>query len=108
MGRTMYANSIAERKLLYASINAQEMREVTVRVYAPVPLKDGDVSFKFDQGASSCRYEFEGLPEEISDVVYGADSLQALQLATSIDGILKKLSMKYQFYYPSGEPYFDE
>lgn len=54
MGRTMYANSIAERKLLYASINTQEMREVTVRVYAPVPLKDGDVSFKFDQGESGC------------------------------------------------------
>ena len=104
----MYANPIAERKLLYAAMNAQEMRECIVRVYAPVLLKEGDVSFKFDQGASGCRYDFEGFPEDISDVVYGADSLQALQLATKIDGILKKLSMKYQFYYPSGEPYFDE
>ncbi len=104
----MYTNSIAERKLLYASINTRELRDFTVRVYAPVLLKDGDVSFKVDQGASGCRYDFEGFAENISDVVYGADSLQALQLATSIDGILRKLTTRYQFYYPSGEPYFDE
>ncbi|HEY1312731.1 MAG TPA: hypothetical protein VGE92_02590 [Steroidobacteraceae bacterium] len=36
------------------------------------------------------------------------DSLQALQLATDLESVLKRLSNKWDFYYPTGEGYFDE
>ena len=40
--------------------------------------------------------------------IYGADSIQALQLAVDIEPVLKRLSERYDFYFPSGEGYFDE
>jgi hypothetical protein len=39
---------------------------------------------------------------------YGADSLQALQLAADIEPVLKRLSHRCDFYFPTGEGYFDE
>jgi hypothetical protein len=75
---------------------------VVIRVYAPECAE-----FSGTENAAACRFEIVGLPEMISDVCYGADSLQALQLATDIDGILRKLSEKYDFYFLDDSPYFD-
>jgi hypothetical protein len=38
----------------------------------------------------------------------GADSIQALQLAVDVDRVLRRLSKHYDFYFPTGEAYFDE
>jgi len=53
-------------------------------------------------------YFFEGLPNVKPENVYGADTLQALQLASDVEPILKRLSKKYDIYYPIGEDYFEE
>jgi hypothetical protein len=37
-----------------------------------------------------------------------ADSLQALPLAADVEPVLKRLSSRYDFYFPTGEGYFDE
>ena len=55
-----------------------------------------------------CTVEFDGLPDETLGDTYGADSLQALQLAADIEPVLKRLSHRYDFYFPTGEGYFDE
>ncbi len=48
------------------------------------------------------------MPNETLGGVYGADSLQALQLAVDIEPILKRLSNRYDFFFPNGDGYFDE
>jgi hypothetical protein len=40
--------------------------------------------------------------------IYGADSVQALELAVSmIEPFLEQLSKKYDIYFPTGENYFE-
>lgn len=39
----------------------------------------------------------------------GADTLQAVQLAIyGVDPTLRRYRKKYDFYYPDGDPYFDD
>ena len=39
--------------------------------------------------------------------MYGADLLQALQLAADIEPILKRLSKNYELFFATGEPYVE-
>jgi hypothetical protein len=98
---------IAERKLLYSFPKNSERKSFVIRIFAPFEIQEGTVDFNFDQGTAGCTYEIDGLPEKILDTTYGADSIQALQLAVNVEGILKQLSKKYDLYFPSGERYFD-
>ena len=102
------SNCIAERKLYYTTNANSERKEVVVRIGQPYIVKSGTVNFPVDEYTAGCSIEVVGLPEEFSETTYGADLVQALQLATNIDPILKRLSKKYMFYFVSGEPYFEE
>jgi hypothetical protein len=85
-----------------------ERNPFVVQVLAPRELKEGDVEFQFTEGTAVCIVQFEGLPSAKPEHVYGADSLQALQLATDVEPILKRLSKKYDLYFPTGGGYFEE
>jgi hypothetical protein len=99
--------TIASRRLLYSPIGEPEKRNLTVRIVGPYPLAQGSVGFAFDEGAAGCDIEFDGLPQkEIS--VYGADAIQALAFAVDIDPYLRGLSREYNFFFETGEPYFDD
>jgi acyl carrier protein len=39
--------------------------------------------------------------------IYGADSLQALQLAVNVEPTLIRIGKKYDLYFPTGEGYFE-
>jgi len=98
---------IAKRELLY-SLKYQVHRQIfAVGLCTPYLLQEGMVDFRFDHGTAACKIMFDGLPEAPIEV-YGADSLQAIELASNIDPYLKGLSKKYDFYWLSGEPYFDD
>ena len=99
---------IAKRELAYSIRGGGERRNLVIRIFEPFEVREGTVSFKVDAGTAGCRWEIDGLPEKPTDTVYGADSLQALQLASNIDGVLRSLGKKYEFYFLSGEPYFEE
>lgn len=88
---------IAERKLLYSAKGSTDRKELTIRI--GVPYVDGE-------GLTRCPVEWDGLFEEFADIG-GMDSLQALQLATNVDSMLEKLQKKFDFYWPSGDPYFE-
>ena len=100
--------SIAERSLRYSLVGANERRDLIIRIFAPFVVSPGSVSFDIDGVVSGCRWEIDGLPEDVGDTVYGADSIQALQLASNVDGAIGYLRRRYDFYFPSGEPYFNE
>lgn len=90
---------IAERKLIAEVIETGERKDVTIRVGAPFWRPDDDFA--------SCPVEWDGLFEHFADAK-GIDLLQALQQASDIDPLLERLRTKYNFYWPSGEGYFDE
>ena len=79
-----------------------------IRIYAPQPVDPGTVRWRPDANTSSCLVEFDGIPDANHGEIYGADSIQALQLAVDIEPMLKHLSERYDFYFPTGEGYFDE
>jgi len=97
---------IAERKLLFSKKEDDNLKEVTIKIGEPYLLKNDDVAFEFTEGTAGCNLEFEGM-NEVNEIVYGADLIQALQLAVDIEPLIKSLSKKYNFYFPSGEPYFE-
>ncbi len=100
--------SIAERSLQYSIRGSAERRDLVIRVFPPFIVPAGSVNFEVDGIVAGCRWEVDGLPESVSDTTYGADSVQALQLAINFDGVLASLQRKYDFYFPSGESYFED
>jgi hypothetical protein len=99
---------IAKRELAFSIRGSDERKELVIRIFEPFEVQEGTVSFSFQAGTAGCRWEIDGLPEKLTDIVYGADSLQALQLASDIDGVLSSLRKRLEFYFPSGEPYFEQ
>ena len=109
MGKTIVAETpIAERHLLFSVKGESERKVLVIRVFAPRPVDPASVSFQVAAGTAVCTVEFDGIPDEIQGDTYGADSLQALQLAADIEPVLKRLSKHYDFYFPTGEGYWDE
>ena len=107
-GIDMSGTPIAERHLVFSEKGKSERKPLVIRVYAPRPVDPASVSFPIADGTAVCTVEFDGISDETLGDTYGADSLQALQLATDLEPVLKRLSSKWDFYYPTGEGYFDE
>lgn len=104
----MTKRSIAERHLLFSATGESERKPLVIRVFAPKPVDPDSVSFPVAAGTAVCTVEFDGIADETLGNTYGADSLQALQLAVDIEPVLKRPSKRYDFFSPSGEGYFDE
>lgn len=99
---------VAERQLLFCPKEGGPRKPFTVRVFAPSELKTGEVDFEFSPGTARCIVELDGLPGFNVGPVYGADTLQALQLAADIEPLMRRISRQYDLFYPTGEGYFDE
>jgi len=99
---------IAQRNLLFSLKGQSLRRPLAIRVYAPVPVPPESPLYRPDQETASCRVEFDGIAAGSLSDTYGADTLQALQLAADVEPILRRLSKDYDFYFPTGEGYFDE
>jgi len=97
----------AERNLLVAKKGSASRADLTIKVGLPYIVSGADVSFEVDGEAAACEVEIIGLDESFNEVTYGADLLQALQPAADIEPILKRLSKGYDFYFKTGEPYFE-
>jgi hypothetical protein len=98
---------IAQRKFFASRKGSEHRQEVVVKITEPFVVQQGDTSFPADGMISGCKVEIEGLDEPGFDV-YGMDSLQAINIASNIDPLLQRLSEQYDFFWISGEPYFEE
>ena len=104
---------IAERQLKCSLKGSDDVRDLIVRVGTPYLLEAGMVDFNFSHGTAGCTVEVTGPdPEHVYEgsnthETYGADTLQALNLAADVEPMLKWLSKKYDIFFPDGEPYFD-
>ena len=106
-------NRIANKELCYSLKGASERNDLLVRISEPYLVEAGTVNFEFAPGTAGCTVEFIGFnegnvfEEGNTHEVYGADSIQALQIASNIEPTLKRLSKKYDIYFPSVESYFE-
>ena len=100
---------IAERRLAYAFKDDPTRRAFTVCIHEPYHVEKGSVDFNVSGWTSGCVISFDGLQEK-EMTVYGADAIQALELAIQdIEHYLRRLSKnKYDFFFDDGEPYFDD
>lgn len=103
----MTETPIAVRHLLFSAEGESERKPLVIRLFAPRLVDPASVSFQVAPGTAVCTVEFDGIPDETLGDTYGADSLQALQLAADIEPVLKRLSKRYDFFFPTGEGYFD-
>jgi hypothetical protein len=99
---------IAERKLLFSEKGQTERKPLVIRIYAPRPVEPNSPLYRPDQDTARCFVEFDGIPDASLGGTFGADSLQALQLAADVEPTLKRLSLRYDFFFPTGGSYFDE
>ena len=79
---------------------------MTISISAPAFVSAESLPVHSDMEMAVCNIEIVGFDEPYVQSVIGADLLQALQLATDIDPILKGYSELYDFFYEDGEPYF--
>ena len=98
---------IAERHLWFSEKKSGVRKKLLVGVGAPMIVAQDEVEYPVDGVISKCHVEFEGLNEHSFDV-FGTDSLQAVNLASNIEAVIERLSDKYDFYWDTGEPYFDD
>ncbi len=101
-------NFIAERELLYSLKDSDRRSNFVIRIYAPFIVDEDKVDFLVGEGLEGCRIETHGLPEEFYHEVYGVDGIQAINIASNIEPYLKRLEKKYDLFWLSGEPYFDD
>jgi len=98
---------IAERKLLASKKGSDQKIEVVIRITEPYIVQQQEKDFPADGVAAGCRIAIDGIDvPEI--VVYGMDSLQAVNLASNIESLLEKRLSGYDFFWTTGEPYFEE
>jgi hypothetical protein len=97
---------IAERHLLFSAKGETDRKPLVIRIFAPKPVDPASFPFQVAAGTAVCTVEYDGIPDVPHGDTYGADSLQALQLAVDIEPVLKRLSKRYDFYFPTGEGYF--
>jgi len=97
---------IAERHLFFTEKQSTHKRNLVIRVSTPQAVDQSTVKFPVDEAMAVCYVQLDGLDEN-SFEVFGTDSLQAVNLASNVEPILKRLSSKYDFFWITGEPYFE-
>jgi hypothetical protein len=98
---------IAERQLWFAAKKNGIRKRMLVGVRPPVVVAQDEVKYAVDGVMSKCHVELEGLNEHSFDV-FGTDSLQAINLASNIEAVIERLSNEYDFFWATGEPYFEK
>lgn len=98
---------IAERHLWFTKNGGGVRNKLMVGICAPVMVAQEEVQYPVDGVMSKCHVELEGLNEHSFDV-FGTDSMQAINLASNIEVVIKRLSEEYDFFWATGEPYFEE
>lgn len=95
----------ASRHINFACQNSTAIEELVIAVHLPEMVDDG-IESGVEGQHFKCKVEFIGI--DIPDyTAFGADAVQALQLALDFDKILLSQRHRFSFYFVDGEPYFD-
>ena len=99
--------TVARRELFYSLKGSDVRNKFIIRIGSPYVVDQSMVEFSIGEGLVGCRVETEGLEEEYQHEAYGVDEIQAVNIASNVEPLLKRLSKKYDLFWLSGEPYFD-
>jgi len=99
---------IAQRDLEYSPKGSSDRFKLSICISAPFELAEASLNFSFQPGAAGCTVQTFGLPKDVTETTYGADSIQALELACNVDGMLRRFRRDFDLYFPDGEPYFED
>lgn len=98
---------VAQRELLFRRKGTSAMSELHVRIGVPTAVDRTSTGKLLDAGSAVCTIAFDGLG--IKDIeVHGVDTLHALAQAIEVDKYLRGMAKSFEFFWPSGEPYFDD
>jgi hypothetical protein len=98
---------IAERKLLASKKGDHKKTEVVIRITGPYVARQQDVSFPVDGQIAGCRVSIVGIDEPEFEV-FGTDTMQAINIASNLEPLLQRLSTRFDFFWNTGEPYFED
>jgi len=99
---------ILAKRILFYSLKGSDIRnKFIIRIGSPYIVDEDMVDFPIGEGLVGCRIETEGLEKEFHHEVYGVDEIQAINIASNIEPFLQRLQKKYDLYWPSGDPYFE-
>jgi hypothetical protein len=107
MNKMIKNEGMPVRELFYSLKGKPLRKKLVVRICGPYLIDKKAVNFRFDEGTAGCTIKFDGLNEDNIEV-FGIDKLHALSLSVDIDSYLKSMTTKYDFYWITGEPYFEE
>lgn len=102
----MNESVIAERNLLFSAKGEDKRHPFCIRIFAPHLVEEGTVNFQVSPGMARCVVAFVEINEQVE--FYGMDSVQALALTANLDAYLKNFGRKYDFFWLTGEPYFED
>ena len=101
--------TIAKRELFWSIKGSDIRNSFVVRVCAPYKVEKNEVPYEIDWvndvGAIACKVETEGLEKDNKHIVYAIDEVQAINMASNIEPMLKGLSKKYDLFWINGDPY---
>ena len=101
--------TIAKRILFYSPKGSSIRKRFVIRIGYPYVVDQTMVDFSIGaEGLVGCHIETEGLEQEYQDEAYGVDEMQAINIASNIEPYLMRLRKKYDLFFESGEPYFEE
>ena len=98
---------IGRRILRVKNRESEEVGECVVEILQPFTVHPDSVSFAVDEQSAGCEVRITGLGDNFTETIYGADSIQALQLSSDVDSLLRRFEGKYEFYFVDGSPYFE-
>ena len=101
-------SSIAHRRLFVSEKGRNTRHELSIHISHPRFLSPTELPFTSDVDVAACNLEIVGFKEPYTQTIYGADLIQALQLAVDIDPILESYTEYYDLYFEDGEPYFED
>jgi hypothetical protein len=107
-GDASMSRTVAKRELLYSLKGSDIRKKFLIRISYPFIVNQDTVNFDIGEGLMGCHIDTEGLEKEYYHDVYGVDEIQAINIASNVDPFLERLSKKYDLFWLSGEPYFDE
>lgn len=98
---------VAERTLLFSEKGSTIKKKFSVQISKPLIIEKNMETSSIKAGYFYCQVNIQGLDEQ-PQKVYGVDSLQAVNLASNIEALIKRLQKKYDIFWLDEESYFDK
>lgn len=96
--------TVAKIELLYSNKGDNNRQSCSISISQPILIENDLEHIPNTVGCYYCRVKIEPV-EKLSFLVYGANAMQAVHIASDIEFILKNINKNHDFFYMDGVPY---